>query len=1226
MYRQVGSSALVLLLVTSAISHIAGPARSSRATVTLRPASSVASASATAASAVDADKQECQAFEVLRIFAGYAEPHSPGTTGNDTATPLAPAICTATNFLNIFPNGVPRLDTKRSQVLLATVPDPLESSEVLQFDRDLAALQEAASTAGYDFVRIALPWKLADLGEPKDLKASRDIEQYRNAFGDEPGAMLFRKRIHAKDVHLEDPDELLLLVLVPESPIYGLNLGAAREALGAVRVLSQQGFLTKAPRERPNDTLVRWIGPSYSASASGLRILEQESQPHLSFDVLSGTISTSTAAAVLSKLDEESKHESKNPTLSELDLNALCGFLAQDTLSGSRYYDPVVILQEDETTYGNTTSDARGGDAPCGISQVRRFSYPRGVSHVRSVYGSTLKNTTTDQSQTRTSPTDVETALNFRDDLEEPLDSVPEFAPQSPVSNESILASIAESIRHLQARAVVIRSSDPLDQLFLARYFRQQCPDSRLVLFNAERLLTRLRGDFNLDGTLIVTRFPLFQNAYLQTPYRGESRHSLTFTNSREEAIFLAALMQIADGHLPIFQAPYANQRYSLAPWIGVASGGDFWPVAYLGDHPTKPIKIEAENALLLTDTPPERLPVLWTLVILAVLILSFVHFAFYLIALPLNKWLRESGIPWRQRLAIHKALVYYLFPPPVESPDEQSWLEHFRLITGQYWWLLNVSSQLILMLAYLLLPAIVYQSKVAIFAHFPMQTLVLAVFSLVALIFQLYMAGALLALLARQCAQNKNKFFSQIENLLLPFISAFWVALSMALFLLQLGDPRTGFAFASRSLHLSSGVCPILPLLLYSLGFLIASIVNLNALSMALTRNTGLPILDGLYLDLRAWRHKLREYTERWYGLPGADGKILALVIVLAWLLLHPQRLFATFDSIFIGWLYTLNFVFSVWTVLWLWVRFIRIWSVLRSGLDCIEGSPLRFAFSRLPAAFSVDPIWSYSGLRKVVVLPMRWLEYFRVAPSMSPDQPALLRRNQDELRKLVDQMQEAQWMDSVVYPKFSQQQNEFAVTLSNDPGIRASWDRGGPDCKLQAASAAKNSEESDAVPVSSCPQSRPDVPSPCDTDPDAYNCGVQIGNEFIAMRIAAYIRYITLHMKNLMTFMSLGFLLTLLATISYPFDRPGMIAWSATLVLAALLFTVGTVLAQMDRDAILSRMSNSIPGRVRYAALLKHLVAVGGLPFITVLATLYPAIGSSLFSWLGPLFEGLH
>ena len=57
-----------------------------------------------------------------------------------------------------------------------------------------------------------------------------------------------------------------------------------------------------------------------------------------------------------------------------------------------------------------------------------------------------------------------------------------------------------------------------------------------------------------------------------------------------------------------------------------------------------------------------------------------------------------------------------------------------------------------------------------------------------------------------------------------------------------------------------------------------------------------------------------------------------------------------------------------------------------------------------------------------------------------------------------------------------------------------------------------------------------------------------------------------------------------------------------------------------------ILSRMGNSVPGQVRYMAFVKHMLAVGGLPIVTVLATLFPAIGSYLFSWAAPILESLH
>ena len=61
---------------------------------------------------------------------------------------------------------------------------------------------------------------------------------------------------------------------------------------------------------------------------------------------------------------------------------------------------------------------------------------------------------------------------------------------------------------------------------------------------------------------------------------------------------------------------------------------------------------------------------------------------------------------------------------------------------------------------------------------------------------------------------------------------------------------------------------------------------------------------------------------------------------------------------------------------------QFLMIWNLLRFMLEALEASSLRFAFSRLPKVFSRAPIWSYAGLRRTLILPMQWFEYFRVTP----------------------------------------------------------------------------------------------------------------------------------------------------------------------------------------------------------------------------------------------------
>lgn len=1226
MYRQFGSSALFFLLITTAVSHVTRSAPAPRA------GDAVSSASGQAAKpvgpAVEGDVRKCSIFQVLRRYEGLAERPAEDSTADAGKSPIPGTAASDTPasdtlICSIAPESaaaVPGIDKFHSQVLLATIPDPLQSSEDLEFDRDIAALQQAASTVGYDFVQMMSPWRVTDLDQPKGLKDAREDEAYRRYFGDEPGAMLFRRR-SAED---DDTDALMLLILVPESPTYGLNLHAAREAMSALPALRTIGFRTGG--ERQDAKTVRWIGPNFSAAASGLYRLKRLEYPDTVFSVLSGSVTSSSALKMLEKINANGCQPA---SLSEPDTTALQLLLDQQTREGADAGRAVAVLQEDESAYGGehffhekAEQDANcNGEGTSGnkdlSEKVRYFSFPRGISHVRGIYGKSLTTFNAAQAEAGKTSGRGSTTFDFEDELQQPLDTVPEFATQSPSSNESVLAAVAASIKHLHVRSLVILTSDPLDLLFLARYFRQECPDTQIVLFNAERLLTRLRGEFNLDGTLVLTRFPLFQNSFLQTPFHQQERHSLTFTNSREESIFLAALMQMGShSSLPV-QAPFADRQFDLAPWISVAAGGDFWPVAYTGESRRNELsgRIDTNKSLLVTDTSPESLPAMWVLALFGVLLCACVHLGFFLIAVPLHEWLKRSAHHGIKRLAGHRFLSFYLVGKPSSSIPVD-------ITIGQCWWLLNITVQFILLLSFFLLPALVYEAKIlhvssiaGALEHFELKTTFLIAGTAVVILLLLYLVTALLFLLGHHACSCRSRR-SRTECFALSGISFSWLLLVLVLFSVQLRDATTGFAFADRCLHLSSGACPVLPLLLIGLGFLLAAVVNLNALGLAANRNPGLPLVFNDLVNMEYWQKKLNAYTERWYGLPGADGYLLGVAIAVGCLLLHPYRLFSTFDLWSMSWLYTISFIMAIWTILWLWARFIRMWAMLRFGLDFLEGSPLRFAFSRLPAIFSVDPIWSYAGMRRVMVLPMRWLEYLKVTPQAG-GKPEVFSKDQAHLKTILEQMGDSQWTSSVAYSDFSARQNEYALMLARTPEVHAVWMRGGPDC---SPSAADHSEAGKA-----CITSRGDLPLPHGAafDKDSF---VEIANDFIAMRVTAYIRYITLHMKNLMMFMSLGFLFALLAAISYPFNQPQLIAWMAMVLLVVLLFSIGTVLAQMDRDAVLSRLNNNSPGEFHYGAFLKHMLAVGGLPMLTILSTLFPAIGSFLFSWAGPILENLH
>jgi hypothetical protein len=534
---------------------------------------------------------------------------------------------------------------------------------------------------------------------------------------------------------------------------------------------------------------------------------------------------------------------------------------------------------------------------------------------------------------------------------------------------------------------------------------------------------------------------------------------------------------------------------------------------------------------------------------------------------------------------------------------------------------MLVATAQLLLVLSYLLGPSAMLACRY--FTPHPVGDLSVVLF--VGLACGLYLAAWLLfGWLLTDVLFYFSRFRPERPNhpslhVILPIVTLLWLGLTLVVFGLRLSDSSDGWTFALRCVHLASGVSPVLPLLLASTGFITAAIVNLNALALARDRNPQMPEVGPGLLQLAPCKDQLASFIECWGILPAPQGYILFFFVAVWLFIVQPQRLFGSLDGAGMTFIFALNVVFGLWTIAWLWVRFVCIWSLLRFVLETLEGSPLRFAFSRLPKVFSLAPIWSYAGLRRTLILPMRWFEYFRVAPKQY-NHTQHLSSEHALLEDIAGSLFHDQALIGGDYITFSRDQNEYATTLAQTlPAVKTSWDRGGPDVEIGATDDTFGVAEHGGV------KSRIDVPAPSTHTP-TNDRAVAIANEYIAMRLGAYVRYVTLQLKNLMTFMSIGLLLFLLATVSYPFREPRGVAWSLVVLVIILLFGVGAVLIQMDRDSILSRMSETQPGEVARGAFFWHMLSVGGLPVLTALSALFPSIGNFLFSWLQPLLATLH
>jgi hypothetical protein len=188
--------------------------------------------------------------------------------------------------------------------------------------------------------------------------------------------------------------------------------------------------------------------------------------------------------------------------------------------------------------------------------------------------------------------------------------------------------------------------------------------------------------------------------------------------------------------------------------------------------------------------------------------------------------------------------------------------------------------------------------------------------------------------------------------------------------------------------------------------------------------------------------------------------------------------------------------------------------------------------------------------------------------------------------------------------------QQQSYAVRILQSRFVRAAdalltklaprWALEGGSDTLQAAE----------------PWERPD---PVDADCRA------LAEEFVALRYISLINFESAQLKNLVVLLSLGFVLALGALAAYPFLAGRAGVWTLAGVFVVFGAAIVVSFAQMDRDAILSKLAKGTPGKLDWSFYIR-VASYGALPLLALLASQFPSVGRSLFSWLEPALSALH
>ena len=98
-----------------------------------------------------------------------------------------------------------------------------------------------------------------------------------------------------------------------------------------------------------------------------------------------------------------------------------------------------------------------------------------------------------------------------------------------------------------------------------------------------------------------------------------------------------------------------------------------------------------------------------------------------------------------------------------------------------------------------------------------------------------------------------------------------------------------------------------------------------------------------------------------------------------------------------------------------------------------------------------------------------------------------------------------------------------------------------------------------------------------------------------------------------------SLDLLLLILVFHSYNPQSPKVIVQFLAVLFAGLGAVVYRVFSGMERNRTLSKITHSTPGELGGSFWL-HLVSLGGLPLLGLLAHLFPPLSDFLFSWVAP------
>jgi len=1049
--------------------------------------------------------------------------------------------------------------------VMASVANPLRTHLGLMTDRTIEAIQVAAAEADYLPQSHYLPWLAPVSGS--DSQTSPESEDQPDSAS--PGVMIFRNT----ETSPPAPQSYLLVFLIPELPTEGLDRKVFAAAEKIIEMVS------------PNNSMLLFAGPTFSGSVVSLQEINRNLVPNKCVFAFSGSVANPPPNVI------------QQPGCPEITLtrttncDALHSFLMGVGTFGYRP-EEIAILSEEGTQYGSMVCDFEAGH------RLLFLHFPREISKLRNAYGAE----TNSAAQASANPqTDLQ--MSWQDSEATRGDDVQTYGrTQTPLSQETVLSTLSITLGTQGIRALGIIATDPMDEAFLIHSIKQSSPDVRLFLRDPDLLYLRTPDVVSLNGTLLISDIPLIpQNQFWSSPQSRGQKRLITFPSAVEESQYNAFVLLLEKAKL----AP--NKKMKLLEWC--------WPAGIDAD----------EHSQQCGTSRPLWLATIGTASHYPVKILNYGDADISTLALhSLNLGKPQYSPMALWGLIALLGILHVLglrFKDAVPSALKQDFDLTNRSATVT---LVKISCHIMAILTIAVAQIILGSSYLFFYRsgwRYTLLTCAVACVTLFLLSAVVWMLFPMLRTLQRRqqlAVRDEGAKIVDVATLFRSTVIAASIMVSAGLIWLGV-TMRYRFENAFlhfRDLNLTSGVAVALPIASVLLVMYFGIWAYLSRLAYWEHRYVEMcklkldsVIRQDLCVDVAAIDKCLLGPLENRNWKMGFVLTLAACILTF--------RPWATLDIVepFRVWLFLLFFLGSALAVLWLnWFRFINIWVHLRSVLEHLEGLPLRTAFDRLPREKSL-PILQWGEARTTFLL-RQVLDRLRALASVDAS---------DENRKLLAQFEtkmDALMKCGVVETEIVEYRN---VVGGAPRSILHTFTRSQQDL-LHGA----RGEMTDVIDVLSARLleeywRRGSAGAKDDQKPQPADLKFILAEDIVALPFYAYIHRVITELRNILFFLGIAVSLLFIALHTYAFRADQAINWWFLGLFVFMGGGVVFIIGQMERNAMLSRLSDTTPGELGtgfYVQLLKY----GAIPFLTIFGSQVPWISNLLLKWVQPALQALH